>query len=307
MNAPASKAHGRIEEIAPAKINLYLHIGAVRPDGLHDLESLFVFTDAGDRLIVAPADKLSLAVEGPFAEMLSGAPIEDNLVWRAAIALSDGAGISPGAAIILDKRLPVAAGIGGGSADAAAALRALVSFWAISIDEGELQSLAFDLGADVPACLTGAPVYVSGAGEIIKPGPSLPDLGICLVNPGVAMPTGPVFGDFDAANPDPTVPLALKLGEISSLLELESALSKTKNDLQPHAIARASIIGDTINFLSQCDGAKATRMSGSGATVFSLFAARAEADKAAGAARKKGWWSLAAGLASKNRLLTGSA
>jgi 4-diphosphocytidyl-2-C-methyl-D-erythritol kinase len=176
---------------APAKINLYLHIGPLRADRLHDLASLFVFAHDGDVIRVEAAKDLSLKVTGPYAPLLKDLPPEKNLVYRAAELLAREADVRAGAAITLEKHLPVAAGVGGGSADAAAALRALVKLWNVNISETALSRLAFRLGADVPACLARAPVNVSGAGERIEKGPVLPPLWIALVNPRVEMPTGP--------------------------------------------------------------------------------------------------------------------
>jgi 4-diphosphocytidyl-2-C-methyl-D-erythritol kinase len=289
-----------IEETAPAKINLFLHVGPFRPDGLHDLASLFVFAEEGDRISAAPAEKLSLSISGPFASALAGFPLETNLVWRAAEALKAAAGVSDGAAITLQKRLPVAAGIGGGSADAAAALRALVRLWNVDISEGALVGLAFGLGADVPACLARRPVYVSGAGEIVEPGPILPPLWVALVNPGVETPTGPIFRAFDAANPAPSPPALERVPAFRNYRALAAYLSRTRNDLEPHAAARERVIAASREYLAECPGCLIARMSGSGATVFGLFGSAAAADRAARGARGRGWWAMAARLASAN-------
>ena len=197
-----------ISERAPAKINLYLHVAPVRSDGLHELASLFVFATKGDDVTIEAAPDLSLAIEGPFANALSGLPVDQNIMWDAAIMLREAAGISDGAAITLRKNLPIASGVGGGSADAAATLRGLMRLWRPAISETALFDLAFRLGADVPACLSAAPIYVTGAGENIARGPELPPLWVCLVNPGVDMPTGPIFNAFDAAHPSPPAPAA---------------------------------------------------------------------------------------------------
>ena len=195
-----SWATGRIAEPAPAKVNLYLHVLGRRADGYHLLDSLVVFADEGDRIEVAPADDLRLTVSGPFAaDVPAGA---DNLVLRAARALAAAAHRPPAAAIRLEKRLPVASGVGGGSADAAAVLRALVRLWDIAITDDALAGLALSLGADVPMCLHGWPMFVGGIGEEIEPAPPLPGCGLVLVNPRVLLPTPQVFkartGDFSA-------------------------------------------------------------------------------------------------------------
>lgn len=282
-----------IREAAPAKINLWLHVGPVRADRLHAIESLFVFADDGDMVSAAPARDLTLTVVGPFAAALSGFPIESNLVLKAAHALRKEADIGQGAALMLDKRLPVAAGVGGGSADAAAALRALVRLWRLDISETRLARLAFSLGADVPACLARAPVYVGGAGEEIAPGPVLPPLFVCLVNPRVETPTGPIFRAFDRENPAPSAPLRLRPSRLSTLAEVRAALAAARNDLEPHAVRRQGVIGIAQEFLAESPGAIFSRMSGSGATVFALYGDRQSAARAARRAAARGWWALA--------------
>ncbi|MGE0409477.1 MAG: 4-(cytidine 5'-diphospho)-2-C-methyl-D-erythritol kinase [Amphiplicatus sp.] len=286
-----------IAEVAPAKVNLFLHVGPIRADGLHDLASLFVFADDGDRIEAAPGDALSLKIKGPFASALAGFPVESNLVWRAAEALAKESGLAPRAALTLDKRLPVAAGIGGGSADAAAALRALTRLWKLKISEASLARLAFSLGADVPACLYRRPVYVEGAGEVVGEGPRLPPLALALVNPRVETPTGPIFKAFDAANPAPDRPAFEARAAFPDARALAGYLAATRNDLEPHAIAGQSVIGAARRFLAECRGCLIARMSGSGATVFGLFESRAEADRAATRAMAEGWWAMAAMLA----------
>ncbi|MEO1252390.1 MAG: 4-(cytidine 5'-diphospho)-2-C-methyl-D-erythritol kinase [Pseudomonadota bacterium] len=291
-----------VREIAPAKVNLYLHVGPPRDDGLHDIASLFVFTDAGDVVEAAPADDITLAIDGEFADALADEPVEKNLVYRAALALREAAGVRAGAALTLTKNLPVAAGIGGGSADAAAALRALMRLWDVELEERALQALAFSLGADVPACLRGAPVLVDGAGEQLSPAPPLPPLHICIVNPRLAMPTGPVFQRFDAliaasgaSQPPPAHPGA-------ALVDLDDAplfFAETRNDLEPAALAIDPRIGEVIDSLAGAPGAIAARMSGSGASAFALFSEAAPAQSAARAAQKKGWWSMASAVASR--------
>lgn len=286
-----------IREIAPAKINLHLHVGPPRADGLHAIESLFAFARAGDVVTAAPGDDLSLVVEGPFAGALGRFPIQGNLVWRAAQALRRIAGARAGAALRLEKNLPVAAGLGGGSADAAAALRALVRLWRLDMPGDALARLAFRLGADVPACLAARPAYVGGAGETIDPGPRLAPLWVCLVNPGVETPTGPIFRAFDAACPAPPPPARIRPPALTDHGALARYFAATRNDLEPHAVARAPVIAEARHFLAARPGALCARMSGSGASVFALFASAAGAARAARAAAGRGWWSLAAELA----------
>lgn len=285
-----------IEETAPAKINLFLHVGPVRADGLHDLQSLFVFADDGDRIRVAPASEISLDIEGPFAPALAPFPVEDNLVHRAALALKSAAGIDEGARITLDKRLPIASGIGGGSADAAAALRALMKLWRLDLDATRLRELAFQLGADVPACLAARPVYVSGAGETTQRGPSLPPLWIALVNPRRPMPTGPIFRAFDRANPNPGAPDPARRRRLAAYEALIQYLSGTRNDLQPLAVAREPLVAESAQMLAAQPGCIFSRMSGSGATVFGLYTSPGAARRAAVTAGSRGYWSMAAGV-----------
>ena len=284
-----------ISERAPAKINLYLHIGPLRPDRLHDLASLFVFADDGDVIHVEAAKELSLRVTGPYAPLLSDLPPEKNLVFRAGQMLARHAGVGAGAAITLEKNLPVAAGVGGGSADAAAALRALVKLWDVRITNAALERIAFQLGADVPACLARAPVNVSGAGERLEKGPHLPPLWICLVNPRIDMPTGPVFHAFDLAQTNPATS-SLANFRVSTYEQLKQAMAVTRNDLEPFAIEKAPVIREVIDSLAGAPGALAARMSGSGATCFSLFSSYEAASRAAKSARSRGWWAMASAL-----------
>ena len=284
-------------KIAPAKINLYLHVGGVRADGLHDLASLFVFADAGDRLYAKLADQLELTITGTFAQALSEFPVADNLILKAANALIAQTGYKGGAHITLEKELPIAAGIGGGSADAAAALLCLNELWGLSLTKEKLADIAFQLGADVPACLSAQPVHVSGAGETVTRAPRLPKLSICLVNPGVATPTGPIFTAFDQENPSPAQPTLMEwapeLDPIAFCAQLEAV---TRNDLQAPAIAHVREIAQTLDLLSGTKGCLLARMSGSGATCFGLFADDNEARHAAQIASEKGYWSLAGAL-----------
>lgn len=289
-----------ITEIAPAKINLYLHVGALRCDRLHDLESVFVFADGGDVLTAEEADTVSLELTGPFAGALAEGPVGNNLVMRAARLLKMKFGVEAGVRFVLDKRLPIASGVGGGSADAAAALRALVRLWRLDIPAAELRRLAFSLGADVPACLDRAPVRVSGAGEILSKGPVLPPLWACLANPLVPMPTGPVFRDFDAANPSPSRPAAVT-SRGRGYPGVAELMENSRNDLEPIAIRRQYVIQTVIERLARRPGALAARMSGSGATVFGLFSSGAAARRAGREMAGRGWWSMSASLCASGR------
>jgi 4-diphosphocytidyl-2-C-methyl-D-erythritol kinase len=270
-------------EYAPAKINLHLHVVGRRADGYHLLDSLVVFAGIGDRLTVSPSDRLTLSLTGPFAAGLAAEA--DNLVLRAARALAGRAGVQAGAALTLEKNLPIASGIGGGSADAAAALRLLSRFW--GLDSGLPEQLAARLGADVPVCVLGAPALMSGIGEILAPAPALPDVGIVLVNPGVAVSTPSVFrvrtGEFSdpARFPDHGWPDAGSLA---------TSLLATRNDLEPPARLLSPVIGDVLDALAAIPGCVLARMSGSGATCFGLFATPQAAETAARMISRDGWW-----------------
>ncbi|WDI33210.1 4-(cytidine 5'-diphospho)-2-C-methyl-D-erythritol kinase [Hyphococcus flavus] len=284
-----------IVETAPAKINLYLHVGPLRSDGFHELASLFVFASKGDIVQVEASNNITLEITGPYAEELAGAPVKENLVWRAAEALRSATQTNHGAAITLNKQLPVAAGVGGGSADAAAALRALGRLWKVDISTDALERLAFRLGADVPACLYRSPVSVTGAGERVEAGPALPPLWCCLVNPGVPMPTGPIFRAFDTAYKNPKLPETVVMGRVD-YTTLSFALQQTSNDLEPFACERAPVILSVLEQMRSAPGAMLARMSGSGATCFGLFSSGAAAERAAQKARGHGWWALASAL-----------
>jgi 4-diphosphocytidyl-2-C-methyl-D-erythritol kinase len=271
---------------APAKINLYLHVLGRRADGFHELDSLVAFADIGDVVTAAPAADLSLAIDGPFAGNLAGEA--DNLVLRAARGLAARLGIAPGATLRLTKNLPVASGIGGGSSDAAATLRALARLWHADLPQAALAEIAAGLGADVPVCLFARPAWLGGIGEAIAPAPALPETGIVLVNPGIALPTPAVFkarrGDFSAAARFVEAP--------SDAAALAALLRGRGNDLAAAAIAIVPEIATVLAALERSAGTLLARMSGSGATCLALFATRAAAVRAADALAEEqpGWW-----------------
>jgi len=261
-------------EIAPAKLNLALHVRGKRPDGRHNIETIFAFCIDGDRLSAEPADAVSLGVTGPFAPELP----DDNLVMKAAEALRQSAGVANGAAITLEKRLPVASGIGGGSADAAAALRVLTSLW--RIDPKHAEEVALKVGSDVPACLLSLPMRGEGAGDELTP-TDLSDISgapVLLVNPRIALGTAEVFAGWDGVDRGPLDDW--RLG---------------RNDLQPAAIALVPQIETVLAWLSAQAGAGFVRMSGSGATCFALFDSDDARDRAAEAVPRE-WWHLATSL-----------
>jgi 4-diphosphocytidyl-2-C-methyl-D-erythritol kinase len=268
---------------APAKVNLYLHVTGKRADGYHLLDSLAVFPAIGDRVGAAPAEALSLQIAGRFGAVLQAEP--DNLLLRAARKLRPGAG----AALSLEKNLPVASGIGGGSADAAAALRLLAQMWDIP---GPLHEAALALGADVPVCLASVPARMGGVGEILEPAPRLPRFGMVLVNPGVAVATPSIFKARQGAfSRRAALPAAW-----ADAKTMAAALGALANDLQAPAVALQPVIGEVLQGLAALPGALLARMSGSGATCFAIF----ETPEAATAAEEKiqrpGWWSWGGGL-----------
>lgn len=277
---------------APAKVNLYLHVTGRRTDGYHLLDSLFAFADVGDTIEVRSSDRLTLAVDGPFA---AGVPTDaDNLVMKAALALADVAGVPAETDIRLEKRLPIAAGIGGGSADAAAVLKALSALWRIGPAEGDLAKLALMLGADVPACLAARPAFVGGIGEEVTEAPPLPPCWLILANPGIELATPAVFkhrtGPLSAAARFDTPPADPR--------DLARLLTDRRNDLTDAAVALEPAVGRVLAELDLLPDTLLARMSGSGATCFALFATREQAETGAQVLRQRQpeWWIEAAEL-----------
>mgnify|MGYP006275520933 CR=1 FL=1 len=263
-----------VEARAPAKINLTLHVTGRRPDGYHFLDSLVVFADLGDVLRVAPAETVSLRVTGPMADGVPTGP--ENLVLRAAELMGVAAEIE------LEKHLPAAAGIGGGSSDAAATLRALAE-----LTGRPPPAEAGRLGADVPVCLAARPARMRGIGQRVSPVSGLPDLAAVLVNPGAAVPTPEVFARLERRE-NPPMPDPLPRWETAA--DLVRWLVAQRNDLEATARAVAPEIGTALAALAGMPGCGLARMSGSGATCFGLFADRAAAGAAAAALARPGWW-----------------
>jgi 4-diphosphocytidyl-2-C-methyl-D-erythritol kinase len=281
--------------LAPAKVNLFLHVGPVDAAGYHPLASLVAFADLGDRIAVVPADRLSLSVGGPFAAGLDGQG--DNLILRALRALGEAAGVGePALAVSLDKQLPIAAGLGGGSSDAGAALKLARDSLGLDLADDALAGIAAVVGADGPMCLYAEPGWAEGRGDRLTPEGRLPALPALLVNPGVASPTGEVYRAYDAGAPAgadrPAPPSAWDAATVIEWLALQ------RNDLQPPAVARAPVIGDAIAAASALPGVRLARMSGSGATVFALFDTAADAETAGRLLTEShpGWWIAATNL-----------
>jgi 4-diphosphocytidyl-2-C-methyl-D-erythritol kinase len=269
--------------LARAKVNLWLKIVGRRADGYHLLESLIAFTDLADAIEAAPSDDLSLQVDGSQSAALLAET--DNLVLKAARLLADRAGVSPRAALSLTKNIPVAAGLGGGSADAAAALGALVELWRIALPVEEVFDLAGSLGADVPMCLAGRAALASGVGERLAPVPALPACAILLVNPGVALPTAEVFAARRGAFSVPAPPMR----PWTTLGDFARELAAHGNDLESPAIALRPVIADVLAALRAGAGARHVAMSGSGATCFALYDDVAHA-RAAASGLPAAWW-----------------
>jgi 4-diphosphocytidyl-2-C-methyl-D-erythritol kinase len=265
-------------EAAPAKINLALHVTGRRADGYHSLEMLVAFAEVGDELEATPARKDSLSISGPFAAGLGNG--ETNLVLRALSAFRQRwPGTLPdGIDLRLAKNLPVAAGLGGGSADAAAALRLFAAMADADIAFTDLLELSRGLGADVPMCLYSRPAEVRGIGEIVLPLKHFPACHVVLVNPLVPVVTADVFRRLEHRD-NPGLP---ELGDpLTRPAQLGLWLSETRNDLEPPAVAMVPVIGNLIAQLRVANGCILARMSGSGATVFGLFGSSAQAHQAA--------------------------
>jgi len=283
-----SDEHAAVWQPAPAKINLYLHVLGRRDNGYHELDSLVMFAGAGDRLELRPADRLSLAITGRFGAGLQDEALEGNLVWRAAVSLGRRFGRTPAVALRLTKELPVASGIGGGSADAAACLRALAQLWGIPADDPALAEVALGLGADVPVCLAGRATFFGGIGELLDPAPALPDCPAVLVNPGVPLPTPAVFkarrGPFSAPGRFREAP--------ADAATLAQWLGQRHNDLTAPAVTLAPVVAEVLQALAASAGCLLARLSGSGATCFGLYPDPAQAAAAAAAlsADHPDWW-----------------
>jgi 4-diphosphocytidyl-2-C-methyl-D-erythritol kinase len=276
---------------APAKVNLYLHVGPPGPGGLHPVDSLVVFADtrAADRISARSAPYMMLSVEGPGAKALRGAP--NNLTLAAAIALREACDRSAfGAALVLHKELPVAGGVGGGSADAAATLHVLNAMWGVDFGEAALERIAVQLGSDVPACVRLRPLVMRGTGERLID-VAAPDLPAILVNPGIPLETRKVFERFD------------RLGASRAFREVEPPWGETpgafadllagyRNDLEPAAIALCPEIDRALKLIRAQPGCLLARMSGSGPTCYGLFETDQAASRAAltiAEAKKKYW------------------
>ncbi|WP_292228656.1 4-(cytidine 5'-diphospho)-2-C-methyl-D-erythritol kinase [Brevundimonas sp.] len=267
-----------IQALAPAKINLFLHVGAVDAENYHPLSSLVVFADVGDLIAVERADRLSLTVVGPFGAGLAVEP--DNLILRALRRLGQvTGGGEPPLKVTLDKRLPIAAGLGGGSSDAGVALKLARQVLGLDLSDEALEVVAGVIGADGPMCLHARTAWAEGRGEVLTDEPRLPPLPVVLFNPGVPSPTGAVYRAYDAgAVQDANRPVRPLDWSAETVIDWLAGL---RNDLQPPAIALTPEIGDALAAVATTPGIALARMSGSGATIFGLCLTQEDADAAA--------------------------
>ena len=279
--------------LAPAKINLFLHITGKRDDGFHLLQSLMVFVDVGDSLTFSPYDGLFLDIDGPFAADLNVAP-HDNLIYKAAQLLAAEYNVPAHGRITLCKNLPVASGVAGGSSDAATALRGLVRLWRLPEETGRLQKIARQLGADVPACLAHKPVWAEGIGEQMTWMPHLPQFHLLMVNPLVATPTPEVFRRFSTRF---SAPLQYS-GRRKSMQEWIADLSRYRNDLTDAALQVTPQIREVLQVIEATPNCHFARLSGSGATCFGVYDSAAAVSAAMNKLRANhpDWWVAQASL-----------
>lgn len=285
-----SSGASAIREAAPAKINLFLHIVGRRPDGMHLIDSLVVFAELGDVVTVSPGNDISLTRAGPMAGDLP--PLADDLVFRAATLLAQAAGVAAGAEIDVQKNLPVASGIGGGSADAAAAIRALMRLWRVDLPAGQLSSLARELGADLTVCMAGRPSLVGAAGERLSPPGALAPLHAVLVNPRLALSTAAVFAAFASSPRGADSGCGTPPAWSSEPAEFVRQLASCRNDLTAAALSLCPAVGDVLAALGAQPECLLARLCGSGATCFGLFDTPSAAQAAAAALQRGNlhWW-----------------
>jgi 4-diphosphocytidyl-2-C-methyl-D-erythritol kinase len=273
---------------APAKLNLYLHVTGKRADGYHLLDSLVTFTDVYDTLTLTPAPALAFTADGPFAGGFGNEDPATNLVVRAALALAEAIGNTVQVAFHLTKNLPVASGIGGGSADAAACLRGLARLWGIEPASPVVLDVAAKLGSDIPVCVVGQSTFFGGIGTELAPAPKLPEAGLLLVNPGIGLSTPSVYrarqGAFTPAKRFDTVPANVDM--------LVGLLAERRNDLTDAAVSLVPQIDAVVRAIGALVGCKLARMSGSGASCFGIFEDVAAARRAGDALKRAhpGWW-----------------
>ena len=278
---------GPLVVAAPAKVNLFLHVGGKRADNYHDLESLVAFTAFGDEISLEPDQGISLSLSGPFGARLSGT--EENLALKAAKLFAEKAGAEKGVRIGLRKNMPVASGLGGGSADAAAVLRGLTRLWQLNPDRAVLMEIAASLGADVPMCVDSGSSWIEGRGECVRPLPTLPNCSVLLVNPGVQVSTARVFAALGSRRGLGLLPPQAPFLDVYAFVHF---LRDTINDLETPARTIAPVIAEVLCEMNDLRDILLARMSGSGATCFALFADQETARDAAFVlrARHPTWW-----------------
>ncbi len=271
----------KLMAMARAKINLCLHITGQRPDGYHNLDSIVVFPKIGDLLEITPARDLSLSIDGPFA---AGVPVEENSIIRAAQLMPN----RQGARIKLTKNLPHAAGIGGGSSDAATAVKLFAKLWDIPLPN---VASILSLGADVPVCMSDIAQHMQGVGEVLEPIISLPEFSIVLVNCGIAVPTSEIFNGLKSKDNPKIDPFS----RFETPAEFFDFLGRQRNDMQHAAFELVPETASVINTLQKRTGCKLARMSGSGATCFGLFETQNQAGQAAQSIIEDNpeWWVVA--------------
>jgi len=285
--------------LAPIKLNLYLHITARRESGYHEVDTLIAFTDYGDAVRVEPADTLEMAVDGPFAGDLPEVPT-DNLVLRALERMRKEFGVTAGARITLVKNIPVAAGVGGGSSDAATAMLAAAKLWGLPQSAvPTMMKIGAKVGADIPACMYRKPCYATGFGQVLEDAPPVAEMGVLLVNPGIKVSTPAVFerrrGGFSPFMADPKA--SIRRGG-----SLVSFLRQRENDLTDAAISLCPPIQDILWAFDDIKTCRLARMSGSGATCFGLFDTFEAAEEARGNFANPNWWARAANLVTPDRI-----
>ena len=273
--------------LAPAKVNLYLHVAAVKPDGYHPLDSLVAFADVGDRVTISHAPSFDFTVEGPFGGSVGNDA--DNLVVKVLLALAAHLGQEDlPLSVVLDKRLPIAAGLGGGSADAGAVLRGANLLLDIGLSDDVLETIARAAGADGPMCYRARPALVSGVGEVLEAADDLPPLHAVLLNPGLPSPTGAVYKAYDTAGQgDADRPTTPADWSVPSVIDW---LGHQRNDLEAPALSVTPAIQEALDAMAAVPTCRLTRMSGSGATVFGLFDSAEVALDAALSLDRTGWW-----------------
>jgi len=273
--------------IAPAKVNPYLAVGALRPDGYHAVITVLLALEFGDLVTIAPAETLSLVCEPDV-----GVPAEQNLAWRAAVAMGEAFGRTPAVAIRVEKRIPAGAGLGGGSSDAAAVMAALAAAWEVDREDPRLETVARSLGADVPFFLRGGCAVYAGRGDQLKRPLPAQQGHYAIVAPGVPVPTASAYAAFDALE-QPGAPGPRAVTDAACFQDLGAMGAGLYNNMTAPSIGLVPVIGDALAFMAGSAGCLGAAMAGSGSAVFGVFGTEAEAASVARTASERGWWSVA--------------